>query len=350
MDEWTGSSASAASQPGRIFVGTLQRVVRGIRSLLIACALALVFVTTALGSWAGSDPVKNYPPGKPALGCSSSPRGKACVNGAVYYLDKARASLGQPAYALPADFPSLAPDQQLFILTNLDRIQAGLPPITGLTSALSSDALTSGVQMAADPAPSDATSLSGWTGNWAGGFLYANAPMAYEAWMYDDGLGSDNVDCTTTNQGGCWGHRHNILWQFASSAVLAMGAAAGVGPFKQPGYATLLVGGYPVNNTFGKPAYTPTYTYTWAQAVADGAGTNAYNPGVPVTKYCLVPNLIGKKLPAAKRALKKAHCTLGNVLQKHTGYPKGTIVFQSPATNKARPTGSKVKVTVSLGP
>ncbi len=252
------------------FACTLERVLRGVRSLLIAGALALVVVASAVAAWGGSDPPHNYRIPAVPYSCTPAPLGKACVNAAVYYLDKARAKVGLPAYKLPADFPSLTPAKQMFILANLDRIQYGLPPITGLTAALTHDALV-GVEAGTDPSPSDTTNVSAWRSNWAAG--YRNAPMAYEAWLWDDGVSSGNVECTATNTSACWGHRHNVLWKFGSGAVLAMGAVAGWGPGHGKGYGMLLVG--------GTAAYKPTYTYTWTQAVADGAGTHKYNPGTP---------------------------------------------------------------------
>jgi hypothetical protein len=312
---------------------------RGVRGLLAVGALALVFVASASASWAGSDPVQNYPIGKLPPACSTAPTGKTCVNAAIYYLDRVRATLLQPAYKLPADFPSLTPVQQMFILTNLDRVQYGLPPIPGLTDQLNNDALTTGVAMATDPHPS-ASNLSGWRGNWAAG--YANAPIAYEAWMYDDGLGSDNIDCTESDYSGCWGHRHDILWQFDSGSVLAMGAAAGRGPQGGRAYAMLLVS--------GDSAYQPAYTYTWSQAVADGAGTNTYDPGVPVTTFGVAPSMITKKLTVAQTMLTKAHCALGTVTRKHTPYAKGIVIRQSLPSGAMRPVGTKIALTISLGP
>jgi hypothetical protein len=95
--------------------------------------------------------------------------------------------------------------------------------------------------------------------------MYDNAPMAYEAWMWDDGLGSSNGDCTQPNRSGCWGHRHNVLWKFNRGARLAMGAAAGRDRYGHRSYAMLLVGGL-------RLVYKPAYVYTWRRAVADGAG------------------------------------------------------------------------------
>lgn len=236
----------------------------------MAGMLALVVAGSAAAGWAGSDPPHNTPIGMVPAACATAPAQKTCINAGVYYLDKARANVGQSAYKLPADFPSLQPAQQLFILTNLDRIEYKLPPIKGLTAALNTDALVRGVKAGMDPSPSVTANLKGWNANWAAGMY--NAPMAYEAWMWDDGLGSGNIDCTSSNKSGCWGHRHNVLWKFGSGAVLAMGGAAGKGPTGR-GFAMILVG--------GNSAYAPKYSYTWAQAVADGAGTHVYNPGKP---------------------------------------------------------------------
>lgn len=312
---------------------------RGVKGLFAVGALALVFVASASAGWAGSDPTQNYPVGKLPPGCSTSPTGKACVNAGIYYLDRVRAKFGQPAYKLPADFVSLTPAQQMFILTNLDRIQYGLPPITGLTAQLNNDALTTGVKTALDPSPS-ATNLSGWTANWSAGDR--NATLAYYGWMYDDGLGSFNIDCTASSLSGCWGHRHDILWEFDRGAVLAMGAAAGLGPQGGRAYAMLLVGGW--------SGYHPTYTYTWRQAVADGAGTNTYNPGVPQTTFCVVPSTVGKTLTVAQSLLSKAHCALGTVTRKYAPFQKGIVIRQSYTSGTWRPVGTKIALTLSLGP
>ena len=247
------------------------RLYRPIRSLSIAALLALVVVAGAAAGWAGKDPAHNYRLGNLPRACAKAPAQKTCIDAGVYYLDRARAKAGLPAYKLPADFPSLTPARQMFILTNLDRIAYGLPPIPGLTARLSHDALVNGVWRANDPLPSDMRGLRHAMSNWAGWF--ANAPMAYEAWMWDDGLGTGNIDCTPSRRSGCWAHRHAVLWRFGRGAVLAMGAAGGFDSHHERGYAMLLVS--------GSAGYHARYSYTWRKAVADGAGTNAYDPGTP---------------------------------------------------------------------
>lgn len=243
---------------------------RGAR--LLCSIVAAMFLVTA-PAWAdgpvGPDPAQNFPMGPMPESCNSQPDGAECQNAAIYYLDEARGSLGQPAYPLPADFTSLSPVDQDLILTDLDRRLYDLPAIPGRTAALDADA-TNGVTTDADPRSSD-PDFQYYTSNWAGGF--PNLEAAYEAWMYDDGPGGTNIDCTPSDMTGCWGHRHDILWSFGGSGALAMGAAAGLDQSGTQGYAMLL--------GMGDSSYSPTYTDTWSAAQADGAGVNAYSAGRP---------------------------------------------------------------------
>ena len=238
----------------------------GVRLLLVG-ALAGVMMAFA-GSLAGvagadgpvgADPSSNFLVGRLPAACDSDPTGSTCVDAAVQYLNQARTSLGQPGYQLPGNFDSLTAPEQAFVLTNLDRIQYGLPPIAGLTDGLDR-AAAAGIQADDDPTTHD-PHVDAFTSNWAGGF--PNLPLAYEAWMYDDGLGSGNLDCTTAGSSGCWGHRHDVLWRFDGDGPLAMGAASGTDSQGAIGYATLIVQ--------GDNGYQPNYVYTWSQAVAAGA-------------------------------------------------------------------------------
>ncbi len=324
-------------------------MLRGTSRVVGVALLALVFASAAAAGWAGSDPPKNYPLGKLPFACESERTGKTCIDAGVYYLDQARAQLGEPPYALPADFASLTPPEQMFILTNLDRIQYGLPPMTGLTAALDDDAYTTGIKQDADPYPTDTSGeINEYTSNWAAG--YDNAPMAYEGWMYDDGLGSDNADCSSSHRSGCWDHRHDVLWKFAPDDVLAMGAASGRGPGVDRGYTLLLVAGFPADPGSGDPGWMPDYSYTWSQAVADGAGTNVYNPGVPDTVACVVPDVVGKTVRRASHAVRAAHCSVGAIRRKDSVDRKGIVFRQSPEPSGHRlAPGTKVELVVSAG-
>ena len=314
-------------------------MLRAIRSFSIVCVLALVVVATASADWGGKDPPNNTPLGILPSSCHTAPTGKECIDAGVHYLNKARAKVGLPAYKLPENFASLSPVRQIFILTNLDRIAYHVAPIPGLTARLNHDALASGVWVADDPHLSNSSGVTVWWPGWAGAFY--NAPMAYEAWVWNDGLGAQNPRCTPSDHSRCWGHRHSILWKYGSNA--AMGAAAGRDSSHHArGYAYLFVG--------GSSGYSPTYIYTWREAVEAGAGTNDYDPGLPPARMCQVPAAIGLKLPGAKRAIEKAHCTVGTVIHKHTDYVPGIVIRQSPSPGKTYAPGRQVAVTVSLGP
>jgi hypothetical protein len=218
----------------------------------VALSVATCLLVPAAGD-ASSNPSVNFAPRAACAGAA------ACLNQSISFLDQARSKLGLPSYALPRNFASLAPPEQLLVLTDLDRLAYGLRPIQGLTAALD-QAAVGGVLSASDPLPGD-PNLMAFTSNWANG--YRNAEFAYEAWMYADGLGGKNLDCTALTPSRCWDHRDNILKAFGSGP-LAMGAAAGIGPGGIPGYTALLVE--------GSGSYRPAFLYTWSDAVAAGAG------------------------------------------------------------------------------
>ena len=311
---------------------------RLLRGLVPACVLVFACVGAAAADWGGNDPAHNTKIGQVPSSCRSAPAGEQCINAGVYYLDKARSRVHLPPYALPADFPSLSPARQLFILVNLDRIAYHLPPFPGMTSALNRDAFVSGVWPAEDPHPSHTTGLTVWWPGWAGAFY--NAPMAYEAWVWDDGLGSNNPRCTSTDHSRCWGHRHSVLWKYGP--VLAMGAAAGRDSHHHRGYSYLFVG--------GNASYKPNYTYTWKQAVKAGASRNTYDYGPPPSARCDVPAVIGLRRAGASRVIEKANCSVGEVVNEHTDYVPGIVFRQHPAPGAWLARGARVRLTVSLGP
>lgn len=233
------------------------------RGIFIALALVVTVAGSLAQSAAGEGPVganprSNFPLRALPSPCWHAPTGAACLRASVALLDRARASLGQPRYALPRGFVSLSAPEQAFVLTNLDRRLYGLSPIPGLTRGLDR-AAAAGVRALRDPRP--AAGWGAYTSNWAGG--YPNIVLAYEGWMFDDGPGSGNLDCTRTNRSGCWGHRHDILWRFAPAGPLAMGAAAGRSSRGEPSFAMLL--------EQERPGIRPAYVYRWVQAVRAGA-------------------------------------------------------------------------------
>jgi hypothetical protein len=169
--------------------------------------------------------------------CSAAPLGASCVSSALADINAARASEGVQPMALPSDFTTLTVPEQLLVLSNLERVDRGLIAISGLSQGLDANAATAA---AADDDPT----ANPWYGNaesanWEGGFA---SPLESDfAWMYDDGPGSGNVDCTSPGAPGCWGHRHDILLAFQAPVV--MGAAEDASSAEGPSMTELFVGG-----------------------------------------------------------------------------------------------------------
>jgi beta-lactam-binding protein with PASTA domain len=77
---------------------------------------------------------------------------------------------------------------------------------------------------------------------------------------------------------------------------------------------------------------------------ADRSATATFNP------LCIVPKVKGKKLKAAKAAIRKAHCAVGKVTKAFSSkVKKGRVISQKPAPGKKVDGGSKVKLKVSKG-
>jgi hypothetical protein len=196
-------------------------------------------------------------------GAASAP----CITAATEANNAARGHEGLGAMVLPSNFAALTPGEQLFVLTDSERVDRGLPAVVGMVAELDTDAQNAAAANT-DPTPSSVppgSTVTSWASNWA----EASGPLGsnYD-WMYDDGPGSGDVDCTASNPGSCWGHRDNILGfnaskVAASHGVLVMGAAqatvAGDSPWTSDALLIALVTG------------NPAYTYTWAQAEAAGA-------------------------------------------------------------------------------
>jgi ribosomal protein L24E len=194
----------------------------------------------------------------------------ACLQAALVSLNAGRASEGLPNVKLPSNFDSLSRIDQLFILINEERVVRGYPPIYGIASILQSDALA-GAKASGDPVlttnvPTD--TLDSFVS------IVANNDSTIGdvfEWMYDDGYGGTNYDCTTPTSSGCWGHRRNILSTTESNGTVIMGIgsvnsnfAPSTGTYMETDAAIMV----PVTN-----AEIPKlqYLYTWSQALADGA-------------------------------------------------------------------------------
>jgi hypothetical protein len=206
-----------------------------------------------------------------SIPCRSPGDQNVCITDTVLAIDNARSQEGLEPIELPADFASLTPTEQLFVMVDCERVDRGLTPIAGELVSLDESA-AAGAQAGQDPSvPSDDLgdlTVWAWVSNWAS--TDSDLEAFYE-WMYDDGLGSGNIGCTVTDQSGCWDHRDNILGlqndvdSFGGS--LSFGGATASTPTAHDQSlesVTML--------TTWSPQTTAGYSFTWVQAVAAGAG------------------------------------------------------------------------------
>jgi hypothetical protein len=193
-----------------------------------AACTALVCACPAAGAQAvgtGDPPANRTLSASTLQTCGADPLGQECATDALGDINAARGSEGVGPMVLPTDFLSLSVPEQLMAVSNLERADRGLTAVAGLSAGLDANAAIAAADDE-DPMPSPFYG-DAYSANWEGGY-----PSSLEAdfvWMYDDGPGSANGDCTGPGAPGCWGHRHDILDAFA--APIAMGAADGNGQY-----------------------------------------------------------------------------------------------------------------------
>ena len=201
---------------------------------------ALAAVPAHKGILPPKNPSRSLPPRPDFLSspaCPGASDSKKCNSEVLRAIARARKVLEKMSgmsFSLSA-YQKLSRAEQLFVTANLERTERGLPAAVALTRSLDRVA-QAGANAGEDPPLGEVPGqlpggglVVGLGGNWAEG--WGNGLGADYGWMYDDGLGSDNEDCTKAHQEGCWGHRDNILGSFSSKAAcgggkheLAMGA------------------------------------------------------------------------------------------------------------------------------
>ena len=159
-----------------------------------------------------------------------------------------------PPLTLPSNWSSLSTPEQIFVWANLERTSRGEVAITNLVNTYAS-AVQAGLTNDADPDVTNApgAALSIWAGS------YATELGAQYGWMYDDGPGGENADCTSPTAPGCWGHRDNILSDASTFGnPTEMDAGAGTDSGGAVDYDAALV----VNPNPTPPA---NIVFTWAE-------------------------------------------------------------------------------------
>jgi hypothetical protein len=186
----------------------------------------------------------------------------ACIQAEITSIDSARQGEGVSPLVWNSTLAALPEAEREFVVANEERVGRGLPPIAGLTAAANSVA-QQGASGNADPNGLVVPGAVAYASNWAED--YGSLGAMFD-WMYNDGLGSFNIDCTPTHTSGCWGHRDNILLNTSNSpgytwvGGTACASESGISYFDS---CTLL--------WVKVPSSSVSYQFTWAQAVADGA-------------------------------------------------------------------------------
>ena len=230
-----------------------------------ALAVAAVLVLTGVGQAALPPssltsveltlPANVWPNPDFAPACSTSSTAQ-CQAQELQATDNARFMEGVGPMVLPSNYDSLTSAEQVFVVINLERIGRGLAPIPGTTADFNSAAYA-GAAANTDPMP---TNADGFTSNFAGGGAFLNALFASYMWMYTDGPGGNNLDCTPGYTSGCWGHREDELTSAFSGYAPPAGYVLAMGTAYDPtnNGITMVIGFAPSQQ----------YVFTWAAEAA----------------------------------------------------------------------------------
>jgi len=108
------------------------------------------------------------------------------------------------------------------------------------------------------------------------------------------------------------------------------------------------------DNKDGTYAATLRSSTSPGQAVIGGTiagGAIAHPATVTFLAQCVVPNVRGLTLAAARAALRRAHCSSGTVRRiASRAVRAGRVISQQPGKGRRLPDGSTVKLVVSTGP
>jgi hypothetical protein len=207
------------------------------------------------------------PPANPGANCAPSWAKLSTAAGALALIDYCRAQ-GVGPLLVPSNFDRLTVPEQMLVMIDLERVNRGEAPVAGLTRPLDRQAQRAAVA-GIDPA-------IGFGDIWEGG--PSSTAEADYGWMYDDGYGGTNVDCTTPTSQLCWGHRDIILADNVTGAMVA-GAGFKNGLSHGSSYA------------FGVAGYAagPRLVFSWAGELRYFQVPPGPEPLGPEHSYQLVP-------------------------------------------------------------
>jgi hypothetical protein len=200
-----------------------------------------------------------------------------CLRITLDAIDEARSREGLRPMVLPSDFLQLTVPEQLFVAIDRERVDRGLAPIIGLSTALDASTLEGADSAQLPPRPGHG--YSSVDQEWIG--AVANGLDADYEWVYDDGPGSGVPQCSGSQSSGCWADRAIVLERFGSTHIV-MGAgydASGDRSSDDRGGSSLAATLAVDDGSSGH------FVYTWKQALAAMArGTLAPLRAVPATE------------------------------------------------------------------
>jgi hypothetical protein len=162
--------------------------------------VALFFAVLSLPASVSAKTIGITPPNNPTHECKQS-------------IDVCRAREHVGKLILPNNWARLPTRARLLVITNLERVNRGLGPVEGLIQNMDHYAQI-GADHGEDPGwPSKPTTWQplGSVEATFTGYAGASPLTADLGWMYDDGPGGENLDCSQTDHTGCWGHRDILL-------------------------------------------------------------------------------------------------------------------------------------------
>jgi hypothetical protein len=201
---------------------------------------------------------------------------RPCLRLTLAAIDTARAAESLGPMALPADFAQLTVPEQLFVALDRERVDRGLTPFAGLTSALDADASAGAgaARLPPRPGPGYGSVMTEWIG------AVDNGLDADFEWLYDDGPDSGVPGCTSRDSSGCWADRGIVLSRFGTPH-LVMGAAynpTGDSSREDRGGSSLAL-------TLATDRHPGRLVYTWKEALsAQAAGLLRPLRAIPSTE------------------------------------------------------------------
>jgi hypothetical protein len=235
--------------------------------VVAAAAVSLVLVPAPAPPAPAASPAPSVPP-KPNYPDLCAPVGidtsGICLRLTLAAIDHARAREGLGPARIPATFGQLTVPEQVFVAVDVERVDRGLAPFIGMTTALDRDSERGAdrTNLPGRPGAGYSEDELEWIGNVANGL-----DVDYQ-WVYFDGPGAGVPGCNGRTVSGCWADRRIVLDRLGHAADLVMGVGvdatprgAGTGPSVAAVFAAAKVA-------------ASSYAYTWAEAeAAIAAGT-----------------------------------------------------------------------------